>query len=690
MDPRYARPSSPGSRRLANPMRSSTGTAVYPSAYDDYYPPPRASREIITSPRSTGDRLAAPRIMTKNYKDDGPPTAKFRNDYMTRPRRPTLETEPAGIRKPLSVIPPSSPNRVRPVITSTLERTSGQHVKSQRSSNDEDYYVLPASSGSQRDHRRGFSADTEDLARLTTGDREVRDRMWRGGYRSSGMGDGRQGYRLNGPLVRHQDTDGYDGYSYTDPREQMYRDTAPRPRPRRDSYDGGRRERPLSMTGLDDYLPRIPTASREIGPPPSTRGFDKIGRSESLRQGSRAAVEGLRPRDYAPQRSEEMYDIPKRKPSTRKPVSLHQTNHDDGYESYREDHDDPRERHRHVSRYDEDIDRRDFGARAESKAYPVWDDDDDDRNGVRTKPRRDRDHRRKEYGDEEPFDRDRPDRESREKSKRDGEMLVAGLAGGLSGGLAAEEGKDRDRRRNEGREKESRESRESSIANEETHDRDRHKKKPVDKGGQDGDTSGEERRERRRRRRREREALEREREGRDPRDEILRERSPYEQDTRDRDSNEEEQRRRNHHHQQDDSREKLSHGERSEGEEPVELKDERPRTVGVMSPAREKDPEPPVKSILRPPREKFPEDPAPVREGVAPLKDAGKKGIPPNARWTKIDRKLVNPEALEEGNERYEERIDYVIVLRVLTKEEIQNYALRTQEIRGKREQNLH
>jgi hypothetical protein len=69
---------------------------------------------------------------------------------------------------------------------------------------------------------------------------------------------------------------------------------------------------------------------------------------------------------------------------------------------------------------------------------------------VRTKPRRDRDHRRKEYGDEEPFDRDRPDRESREKSKRDGEMLVAGLAG-VSGGLAAEEGKDRDRRRNEGR-----------------------------------------------------------------------------------------------------------------------------------------------------------------------------------------------------------------------------------------------
>ncbi|KAI9870097.1 MAG: hypothetical protein M1830_004687, partial [Pleopsidium flavum] len=283
------------------------------------------------------------------------------------------------------------------------------------------------------------------------------------------------------------------------------------------------------------------------------------------------------------------------------------------------------------------------------------------------------------YGDEEPYDRDQHDRESREKSKRDGDMLAAGLGGGVSGGLVAEEGRDRERRRDEGREKDSRESRESSIVNEESHDRDRYKKVAVDKGGQDGDTSGEERRERRRRRRREREALEREREERDPRDEILRERS------RDRDPEEEEQRRRTHHHQHDDSRERWSHGEKSDGDEPTNIKGERSRIVGVVSPTREKEPEQPVKSILRPPREKFPEDPAPVREGVAPLKDAGKKGIPPNARWTKIDRKLVNPEALEDGNERYEERTDFVIVLRVLTKEEIQNYAARTQEIRDAR-----
>jgi hypothetical protein len=69
------------------------------------------------------------------------------------------------------------------------------------------------------------------------------------------------------------------------------------------------------------------------------------------------------------------------------------------------------------------------------------------------------------------------------------------------------------------------------------------------------------------------------------------------------------------------------------------------------------------------------------------LKDAHKRGIPPGARWTKIDRRLVNPAALEAGRERFEERSEYVVVLRVLTREEIQNYAVKTQEIRDARNQ---
>lgn len=114
--------------------------------------------------------------------------------------------------------------------------------------------------------------------------------------------------------------------------------------------------------------------------------------------------------------------------------------------------------------------------------------------------------------------------------------------------------------------------------------------------------------------------------------------------------------------------------------------------VRIVSPPKlDKDTSEKPKGILRKPTEKFPEDPNPIREGVAPMKDAKKgKDIPPDARWTKIDRRLVNPEALEEAKERFEERMDCVIVLRVLTKDEIQVLADRTREIREAREDDQH
>ena len=94
------------------------------------------------------------------------------------------------------------------------------------------------------------------------------------------------------------------------------------------------------------------------------------------------------------------------------------------------------------------------------------------------------------------------------------------------------------------------------------------------------------------------------------------------------------------------------------------------------------------KGILKPPRSTpFPEDPNPIRESVALLTQAAvDRGIPRNAKWTKIDRRLVNPEALERAGERYEEREDCVIVLRVLTKFEIQALADSTNIIREERE----
>src|SRR5690606_39089038 len=81
---------------------------------------------------------------------------------------------------------------------------------------------------------------------------------------------------------------------------------------------------------------------------------------------------------------------------------------------------------------------------------------------------------------------------------------------------------------------------------------------------------------------------------------------------------------------------------------------------------------------------RFPEDPNPIREGVAPHKNDDKlKDVPPGARWTRISRKIVNPDALEAGKERYEVRDDFVIVLRVLSREEIEVYAKATAVLRG-------
>ncbi|KAK5742012.1 hypothetical protein LTR17_003520 [Elasticomyces elasticus] len=123
--------------------------------------------------------------------------------------------------------------------------------------------------------------------------------------------------------------------------------------------------------------------------------------------------------------------------------------------------------------------------------------------------------------------------------------------------------------------------------------------------------------------------------------------------------------------------------------EPVQIidnsySDKRENRVRIVDPPTEEEERKP-KGILKKPTKVFPDHPDTIREGVAPLKDATSKGIPPGARWTKIDRRLVNPQALEEAKERFEERLDCVIVLRVLTKEDIQKLADRTSALRDER-----
>ncbi|PNY25529.1 Uncharacterized protein TCAP_04529 [Tolypocladium capitatum] len=110
------------------------------------------------------------------------------------------------------------------------------------------------------------------------------------------------------------------------------------------------------------------------------------------------------------------------------------------------------------------------------------------------------------------------------------------------------------------------------------------------------------------------------------------------------------------------------------------------KQVRVVSPPKDKSDEKPLKGILKQPRVRFPEEVNPFREGVAPHKEDKKlKEAPAGARWTKINRKIVNPEALTVGKERFEVRDDFVIVLRVLSKEEIQAYAAATQVLRERR-----
>jgi len=62
-------------------------------------------------------------------------------------------------------------------------------------------------------------------------------------------------------------------------------------------------------------------------------------------------------------------------------------------------------------------------------------------------------------------------------------------------------------------------------------------------------------------------------------------------------------------------------------------------------------------------------------------------GAPLATQWTRLDRRHVDVKVLDEAQERYEERDAHIIVLRMLSKDEIQALADRTQELRAERPQ---
>ena len=616
----------------------------------------------------------------------------------------------------------TSPNRNRALVSNPVRDEHRSSVMGPPPAReDAGRYLVPASSQGREHHQRHYSATRADMERLNVGSRNERPRSYHhaGGYSS-------KPYPPSTSSIQEED------FSYTGPREQFARDYPSRPLPQRDSY--APRERPVSVIGIPEY--KVPSSSRRESPlpPPAPRQLDRPDRPDGGRSSIRPALDDDLDRGK---------DLPSRSRSTRQPV-VHQ-HRDEGYASARDDLDlrashksrrdrveeedlVPRTRHRdteierdrdrerdYVRDRDRDRDRdreRDYVRERDRER-------DRDRERERDTPResdRDRDRERdREMARERPklYEESRYSDERRKVRSRDsspehvgmgkgvavglGGIAAAGLAGAaIKGSHKSEEASDSDSRREKRHRKHKHRDRDDEIADpkdvdtardqkavippdERTYDEPRVKPSRRDESASESLEDDHERRKHRRRKHRDRDELDAD---------TVKEVRPATDDVRmpDRETAEElDEDKRHRRRATSRAREEDLVGPERRTFSPGEEADDRPRRVQLVEPEKKEEFKP--KGILKKPRAvPFPEDPNPTREGVAPLKekDATKDGIPAGARWTKISRVLVNPEALEHAHERFEERDDYVIVLRVITREEIQKFAEKTREIRGK------
>lgn len=86
--------------------------------------------------------------------------------------------------------------------------------------------------------------------------------------------------------------------------------------------------------------------------------------------------------------------------------------------------------------------------------------------------------------------------------------------------------------------------------------------------------------------------------------------------------------------------------------------------------------------------ERFGTSPRPDISRLAP--DSYGNEIPSDAKWTKMARRLVSPEVLDQDRRRYEARPDFVAVLGILSRDEIEDYAVRSQILRAARSRRNH
>ncbi|OQE19468.1 hypothetical protein PENSTE_c015G09820 [Penicillium steckii] len=634
-----------GKSHLTGP-RASTGMVQMPSAssyepydtsrrhldyYDDYYYPSDVgygTHRYQPRHRSTVDVHPTSQ---QTYRDSGHGHAKRRTEYAIQPqtqsqprhrsRSNTTSATDLHSNPPLRVAVPSG-SHLRPAAP------AGRVASPLLTESGHHFVQAPSHHGH---HRRVYS--NVDYA-SDTGRLEPRDSGRHRSHHSSRVHPppGHRRYPAYDGLKKGDDIDKYDAYSYTTPREQFDRDYPVKPRhpTARSSVD-----RPLSINVMEDHPQYMPRKERQHGPPPTSWGFDKIEREGRTHRDSSRTRETSRTRDSSRTRGS----------GHDRALVPRQYESDDGYESLN----DPYRRSRHGRSHQERYSRDDrsprphngsgemalatagLGTAALGAGYSDMSDYD----------HRSRDHPRRSHNPERDY-------ESTKHSSRD-------IPRDLNGA-----------------DRSSPENKKQLYLEPGDHHRRRHRRRSERHSESDteGYTDDDDLKKYRH----------------EPSATARRHHSSTDTSSGDERSSQRYHQRDRSHHRSSRSQRRLEDPRASDSRQsPSDSRDDLRKPITVDPPVQKEPESSTPKSILKPPRESFPEEPNPIREGVAPLKDANKKGIPPDARWTKIDRRLVNPEALDAGNERYEERSDYVIVLRVLSKDEVQMYAVKTQEIRDTR-----
>lgn len=668
-----ARGASPPPRRYGDP-RINTGPVIS-TGFDTRYAayPKNSTFDTLTSQRSGADRpYDVQPISRRDYAASGHSAAQSKTEYAIRPRKNSGMGDDGRIPLRKLAQPPPSPARSRPLINNLPDdQPRSPLTKQYYAADDLDRFIEPAVSG-PRHHRRQVSAAPDEGTYLIPAGRSHRERS---GYRIPGS-------RMYPTSRAWSQYDDQDDYSYTTPREQFDRDyPPPEPGPHRNSYIRG--ERPTSTSDFEDWK-AISQPRKEPGPPPATRQFDRIGKGEPHHPASRSGNYSDTERDS---------DMPRRRHSTKVPVSLHQD-----VESRHSPHRDDRFAYR--------------GPQYQSKPNQEEPSYSSDRENYRPTSHYERHQPRPKVREE-----------SLDHSGRSHGVVAAGLGGLAAAGLTSALVKKSREKADESDRDEPREVRDRHLrerdhnVGESGRDRERIMEQPWAKAAEQRDevapreyrtekgrkevsdgesvddsyTDGHRRRHKHRHRRRD--SRPRELDSDSALDDwkaagLVKE---HDRDRRESDSvgqdsglpRRDRRHSRSRQHQLSEEEKYIASPVDTEKDDDEE--EDRAARLQLVEPPKQKEPEPKPKGILKPARQvPFPEDPNPTREGVAPLKDAGKKGIPPGARWTKINRMLVNPAALEAAHERFEERDDYVIVLRVLEREKIEEYAAMTKKIRGK------